>query len=124
MRHAFVIAVTLILLTSNFASARGQAAFPCYWVHGRLMAYNGTPTFRLWPSGSKRLLGIVCEKRGCGEPEEVLPSSLHKYGPTFGRSMWGDFRVCPLEPERKGWMRMVKMTDARNIAVVDYTGVS
>ena len=99
------------------ALARAAVNPHCFWVHGRLMAYNGTPTFRLWPSGGHRLLGIECGERGCGEAAQVLPQKLLKYDPGFGRILWGDFRVCPLDRERAGWMLMVRLSDARNVTL-------
>ena len=30
----------------------------CFEIHGRLSLYNGTPSVRLWPVGTKRLLGV------------------------------------------------------------------
>jgi hypothetical protein len=33
----------------------------------------------------------------------------------FPDSTWADFEVCPLEPERKGWMQAVCIESAKNI---------
>jgi hypothetical protein len=35
-----------------------ENAAACYWAHGRLSAYDGTPSFRLWKIGTRRILGI------------------------------------------------------------------
>src|SRR6185437_7143685 len=50
-------------------------AQPCFSVRGRLSAWNGAPTFRLHPDGSKRLLGVV---GGDGDPasRSVLTANL------------------------------------------------
>ena len=92
---------------------------PCHWVRGRLMAYNGNPTFRIWPAGTHRLLGVVCLQRGCEGPSEFLPPVLLRFDPSFDRTLWGEFKVCPLQKERPGWMRMVLVTDARQVTVID-----
>ena len=105
-----------------FAVTARPASYPCYWVKGRLMAYNGNPTFRIWPTGTNRLLGVVSP----GSPEKSiddwnrLPAKVRRFNPVFGRHIWGEFRVCPRDQERPGWMRMVVLVDGRRMRVVDY----
>jgi hypothetical protein len=93
---------------------------PCFTVRGRLSVWNGTPTFRLHPDGSKRLLGVV---GGDGDPasQTVLPTvvlSAMMAPPARGElhSVAGDFRVCPLTADRPGRMRPVCIADASRIA--------
>lgn len=86
----------------------------CRWVEGRLSAYNGTPTFRIWPKGTKRLLGVVA-RPGSPEGADLLPPSVLKMEPSFDRDIWGSFRVCPKTPDRAGWMRMVVVVDGRRL---------
>lgn len=86
------------------------------------MAYNGNPTFRIWPTGTQRLLGVVSS----GSPEkwvddwDRLPAKVRQLNPVFGRHIWGEFRVCPQDKDRPGWMRMVVLVDGRGMKVVDY----
>ncbi|MGI9168838.1 MAG: hypothetical protein ACR2FH_01495 [Caulobacteraceae bacterium] len=35
--------------------------------------------------------------------------------PGNGYTVWGDFHVCPIAPERAGWMRFVTVDKARQI---------
>jgi len=30
----------------------------CYWTHGRLSVYNGSPSFRIWQVGTRHMLGV------------------------------------------------------------------
>ena len=107
--------VTLLLALSTPANALPNGNREnCHWVAGRLSAYNGTPTFRIWPQGTKRLLGIVARFRAT-EGADLLPSKVSRMGPSFDRDIWGSFRVCPLTTDRAGWMRMVVVVDARSL---------
>ena len=94
----------------------------CYWTHGRLSYYSVNFTWLLWKIGTHRLLKICDEPTylsmqstgDCGEPE--FPANLERmYGADERRwrrggghgeysppDVFGDFEICPLEPERKG----------------------
>jgi hypothetical protein len=95
----------------------GYPAFAqgCFWVHGRLSMYDGTPTLRIWPTGTKRLLG-VCEVP-CEDTEEGPPLPPNVVFPGKAETMWGDFKVCPLTVSRPGHMRYVRLTKAKHIFV-------
>jgi hypothetical protein len=113
MRSALArVFISLLLTLPNPASA--LAAEDCRWVEGRLSAYNGSPTFRIWPKGTKRLLGVV-SRSGASDGADLLPPKVSRMGPSFDRDLWGSFRVCPRMPERAGWMRMIVVTDARHL---------
>ena len=86
-----------------------------------MLAYNGNPTFRIWPRGTNRLLGVVGDKPASGE-SPPLPATLRDVlGPNaFEHEVWANFRVCPVEPEREGSMRMVVVRDAEVLAVRDH----
>jgi hypothetical protein len=112
VRLAFASAFLVLFL--GHSSAVSAATEDCRWVEGRLSAYNGTPTFRIWPKGTKRLLGVI-DRSGAGEGYEILPAKVARMQPSFSRDLWGSFRVCPQTPKRAGWMRMVVVTDARGL---------
>lgn len=91
----------------------------CYWTHGRLRFGNGTPALRLWKIGTKRVLGIFSgpgsEKLDEGDNEHPeLPPNLQKYN-LFEGGVFGDFEVCPLEPEKNGHMQSACIESAKNI---------
>ena len=96
---------------------------PCYWIHGRLEVANGNPTIRVWKIGTHRILGILSGpgslKRNPNDGVEAkLPPNVDRalsksaYGGIFG-----DFEVCPLEPEVAGTMQTACIESAKNIVV-------
>ena len=78
----------------------------CFSLHGRLSAYNGTPTYRIWPVGSHRLLGVYDDH---GNAEPVLPAQVSEaiHGNAFGKAFYGDYEVCPMTKSIAGRMQMV-----------------
>jgi len=105
-----LIAVTLF--ASALCGAESQAAEPCFWLHGRLFAANGNPTFRIWPIGTKRILGV-----STGEAIGDLPAPVQPLfsSDAFDVDVYGDYQVCPLAPDRRGWMRFVRLVQARRL---------
>jgi hypothetical protein len=110
----------------------------CYWTRGRLAVYQGgAPSYRLWKIGTRRILGIFngpshfppTIEEDDQNPE--LPARLLKAYESDNQRMkratgiswtipppvFADFEVCPLEPERKGWMQAACVESARNIFV-------
>ena len=92
---------------------------PCFSVRGRLSVWNGAPTFRLSPRGSKRVLGVV---GGDGDPASptvltpALRAAMTPPSPGDLVPVTASFRVCPLAPDRPGRMRPVCIADASRIA--------
>src|SRR5260370_15840869 len=93
----------------------------CYWAHGRLSVWEGTPPFRLWKIGTRRILAIhngpsrypprtVDDFENPEFPAELdrayeVDNRRHKKATA---TMWAipppvfaDFEICPLEPEHK-----------------------
>jgi hypothetical protein len=102
---AIAIAVTAAA-TSVAASCADDPRLvgPCFTVHGRLHTANGTPSLRLWPVGTRRLLGI-----GPGDDREMVvpPTLLTLFEQPPERRVYGDFEVCPFTADRAGRMRIV-----------------
>jgi hypothetical protein len=117
------LAVALALATAAHAApdCRPSASVrePCFSVRGRLSVWNGAPTFRLHPNGSKRLLGVV---GGDGDPASptvltpALRAAMTPSAPGDLLPVTASFRVCPLAPDRPGRMRPVCIADASQIA--------
>ena len=95
-----------------------RAKAPCFTVHGRLALYNGTPSFRLLPLRSHRILGVLGGD-GDAESATLLPKNVDVVAkppePGAYRDVFGDFRVCPLAVERAGWMQPVCIASARHV---------
>jgi hypothetical protein len=90
---------------------------PCFAVHGRLNSWNGTPTYRIWVLGTKRVLG-VSEGRFGPNGYELLPREIPQ--PTsFDTEYFGDFTVCPFEPEQPKKMRLVCVSAVNHLRIVD-----
>lgn len=95
-------------------------AATCYWAHGRLAVYNGTPSIRLWKTGTRRVLGIY-SGQGAEDPLDnehpELPATLTRAFKEPGDRVFGDFEICPLEPEEAGVMQAACIEFAKNIVV-------
>ena len=114
LTKGIILSAAFIAMISNAADAR-QAARSCYWVDGRLTLGNGTPAIRIWPRGTRRLLGVTTADYQ-SESDGALPLNVW----TFLRQnrtdrVWGSFKVCPLAPDRPGQMRPVTVADARGL---------
>jgi hypothetical protein len=99
-----------------------EIASSCYWTHGRLSFYNGTPSWRLWKIGTHRILAVhsgPSVKRGTQWDNEnpELPFNVDRALKTWGDEVFADFEVCPLEPEKTGVMQRVCIESAKNIFV-------
>jgi hypothetical protein len=81
--------------------ANPALAGSCFVVRGRLSAYNGNPTFRIWPICTHRLLGVVPS-----EDARSLPAELRGFA-GFDHDVFGTFTVCPFTRNRAGVMQFV-----------------
>ena len=97
-----------------------QNAKSCYWTHGRLGAGNGTPAFRLWKIGTRRVLGIYSGptvEDSLDDEHPELPANLMRKFRPLDNQVFADFEICPLEPERPGVMQAACIESAKNIVV-------
>ena len=83
----------------------------CFTIHGRLNVWNGSPSLRIWPVGTRRIMGVL--------DEYPLPGELDDYDLLNGAA-WGDFEVCPFTKDRQGWMRMVCVESASKVTYKKY----
>lgn len=87
----------------------------CYWVHGRLSIYNGTPSARIWKIGTKRILGIS-EDHALPNYEQ-MPKSLEKLIVSPRTVIFGDFEFCPYTKEEQGVMQLGCIQSIDNVIV-------
>jgi hypothetical protein len=80
----------------------------CFTLRGRVSLYNGTPSMRIWPIGSSRLLGVVPAE------DEDAPANI-KGVVTFEQSATADLEVCPVIKAKQGEMQMVCIRSARDV---------
>jgi hypothetical protein len=109
---------TALVVAAPAGASPSEGSQRCFWVSGRLSTYNGSPTFRIWPRGTKRLLGVTLPEDAAADVA-VLPPAVEREKPSFSRDLWGEFRVCPLTADRPGHMRMVTLADGRRLRGVD-----
>ncbi|HEY2013420.1 MAG TPA: hypothetical protein VGH38_07960, partial [Bryobacteraceae bacterium] len=83
----------------------------CFVLRGRLRASNGNPTFRIWPVGTARLLGVTGVHPG---EEPILPAGL---ACGFDCDVYADFEVCPFTRAKPGVMQRVCVESAANRTV-------
>lgn len=92
-------------LTHCSCTEGGMPSDSTFTFRGRLSAWNGNPTFRIWRVGTNRMLGI----RGvCLDSLE-----LGKYNPYFGLELWADFTVSAVTPQQPGVMQFVCIRSIR-----------
>ncbi len=108
------IALLLLLLTSQTAAPPPCKNNPllvgkCFLVHGRMRAYNGNPTFRIWPLGTKRLIGVTGAKPG---QEPIMPQDL---ACGFDCDVFADFEVCPFSVSTPGVMQRACIESAAHV---------
>jgi hypothetical protein len=92
-----------------------QVDGPCFNVHGRIRVYNGTPSARIWPVGTKRLLGVSEARFYKSEYSNMPPDLSHLL--EWDKEIFADFVVCPFTPDEPGVMRLVCVDSASNVVV-------
>ena len=111
------VTVALLWLTINVGGAASlqtdaKAAFPCFKHHGRLMGGLNGITIRLWLIGTNRVLAV--------DGGVTLPEDANKYfdaaSPDFS-VIYGDFDICPLEPDVPGQARRVEVNGFEKLVV-------
>jgi hypothetical protein len=115
----FIIATAIVLASPAFAAAGACATSPkrvgaCFTVHGRLALWNGAPAFRIWPVGTKRMLGV----NGADDDPDAaipIPDAVAKLRATDMTQVYGDYRVCPFSRGRPGHMQFVCIDGATNL---------
>jgi hypothetical protein len=119
---AFCIFCTLATAEESLAHESENGRF---WVHGRLSAWNGTPTFRIWVVGTKRILGVIQDPKSPNSDYPEMPKELmdifFAQVAIFGTDIYGDFLIEPLAPDEKGAMRPVRVITSKKL-VVTYGG--
>lgn len=98
-----------------------QIVGACFEVHGRLAIYNGSPGFRLWPVGTKRLLG-VSEYKHALTGYSNIPESIAKLFVTTDTAVYGDFMVCPFAKQQPDVMQFICIDSGKNFVIREWTG--
>jgi hypothetical protein len=134
MRHIAIGIVCVLLAAVGVGQKPKASAKPsvckgnpdvvgsCFRVHGRAFIALGTPPHRIWPVGTKRILGITGSAAANDAEAPIAPRHLlaafhlSRNNP-YGDLVYGDFEVCPFTPERRGEMQMVCVESAEHLVV-------
>jgi len=98
----------------------------CFRTYGRMRFYNGTHNVRIWPIGTRRLLGVEYVPGSVENPTDEHPDGIYwmpvelSDTSTFGVEIYGDFEVCPLSKKKPGAMQFVCVESAKHLIVKDY----
>lgn len=108
----FLIAPALLLMSFT-ANSPPRKVGACKWVHGRFDVWNGSGVRRIWVIGTHRLIALW-------DADDNVPQAVRDYvysGPYLLKAdgLYGDFRVCALEPSRVGHMQHVRLIAVRDL---------
>jgi len=95
-------------LVPQACAGRPEIVAPCFEVRGRLSFRNGTPSARIWPVGTTRMLGIHHDELRAG-----LLVGPHD----FATEIRGTFKLCPFTREQAGHMDFVCIESWRDVAI-------
>jgi hypothetical protein len=117
VKQLLIILVIAIPALAGQPTCKGNPRIvaACYSVHGRLSRGADTVGLRLWPVGTKRMLGVTSGPKTDDADEPIWPVSL-KFE-SGDEDIYGDFKVCPFTPERKGEMQLVCIESASRLVV-------
>ena len=109
-------ALSLVPATPGVAAAPECRPAPktegCFIVHGRIGVSNGIGP-NLWRIGTTRRYGLFLDEAAFPTIDRFL---------TFHHFTFGDFLVCPLEPDTPGEMRGVCIRGANSLVVQHLDG--
>ena len=113
---AMAVSLWLVTGTAEPQSASWQCPArpvePCVTQHGRLSSQNGI-ALKIWLIGTRRMVGLENDI-------DDLPPSVRKYMDMTSPDhsyIYGDFSMCPLEPDVPGHLRRVCVTGAERLVV-------
>jgi hypothetical protein len=91
---------------------------PCKTRHGRFSTQNGIAQ-TIWLIGTNRRVSVD------NDPTDFLPANALKFTELTSPDhsyIFGDFTICPIEPDSPGHMRSVCVTAAKNLVVKNADG--
>ena len=91
--------------------------YPCTWVHGRYIFANGSGIRRIWIIGTHRIVHMW------DEDDTPMPAALTRYDHSIvdrllqndDAFLFGNFLICPLERDRPGFSRHMRIRGARHL---------
>lgn len=97
--------------TDYECAGRSDIVASCFSFRGRLSFWNGAPSARIWPVGSKRLLGVHFDRL-----PPKLEADMTAFDPrrSFDTEVWAIFTVCPFTKIQPRHMQFVCIESWRN----------
>jgi len=94
----------------------------CYWTHGRLSAWDGAPTIRIWKIGTRHMLGIYSSPEaerlnGSDDEHPEMPANIQRIFKPFQNRIFADFKVCPIKQAKPDPMQAACIESAKNVVV-------
>jgi hypothetical protein len=117
MKQVLAIVLLVTCMSGEQPKCKGNPKVigACYTIHGRATFGPGTPASRIWPVGTKRMLGVTAGPIADDADDPIAPENFAI--PNDAVAIYGDFEVCPFTRERKGHMQMVCVESASHIFV-------
>jgi len=117
MKHLLAIALLVIPVFGEQPKCKGNPKVMAagFTVHGRATFGDGTPALRIWPVGTKSLLGVTAGPSADDADDPIVPKNFGI--PNGALAVYGNFEVCPFTPERQGYTRMVCIESASHVIV-------
>jgi len=124
--HWRLIVPTLLALVGSSAARVSAQPWPCpekpvepcFKYHGRLSSQNGIG-LTVWLIGTTRRVGLAND---FGQ----LPAAIRRYliitSPEHSY-VYGDFEICPVEPDTPGRLRQVCVAGAEKLVVENLQGL-
>jgi hypothetical protein len=114
-----LIALLTIPVLSETPRCKGnpKVVGECFTVHGRARFGSGTPSLRIWPIGTKRMLGVAAGPVADDADAPICPNEMLRWP----AEEYGDFEVCPFTEEKPGHMQMVCVESVSHLIVHDHS---
>jgi len=121
MKIPMILLACVVVFVNSHAYSAGAAkckgnpkvVAACFTVHGRLSTGADTIELRLWPIGTKRMLGVSDGPAINDAEHPIYPKALTF--PNDNETIFGDFEVCPFTPKREGEMQFVCIESASHV---------
>ena len=128
MRQQTTVALSVVglgVLLATHPAAAGQSSWkcpaqpiePCVTRHGRLSSRNGI-ALKIWLIGTTRMVALENDI-------EDLPPLLQKYLDMTSAEhsyIFGDFDICPVEPDTPGHLRRACVTGGTKFVIQPLVG--
>jgi hypothetical protein len=113
-----VVCASTVRLSAQPWTCPEKPVEPCFKHHGRLSSQNGR-ALTVWLIGTTRRVQVA-------NGLERLPAAVGRYlsmtSPEHSY-IYGDFEICPLEPDTPGHMRQVCVAGAEKLVVENLRGL-